>query len=57
MQPVSCGYLEAIKQFLQKLKFADIISVYKKDDSTKVKSYRLISVLPTVPKTDAKTNN
>ena len=50
MQPVSCGYLEAIKQFLQKLKLADIIPVYKKDDSTKVKSYRLISVLPTVPK-------
>ena len=38
------------KKFPQKLKLADIIPVYKKEDSTKVINYRPVSVLPTVSK-------
>ena len=38
------------KKFPQKLKLVDITPVYKKEDSTKVKSYRPVSVLPTVSK-------
>ena len=51
-------FLEAIwnqelisnKKCPQKLKLADITLVYKQEDSTKVKSHRPVSVLPTVPK-------
>ena len=39
-----------LKTFPQKLKLADIMSVYKKYDSIKVKNYTPVSVLPTVSK-------
>ena len=54
MQPVFCGYLESraylSKTFPQKLMLAVITPVQKKEDSTKVKNYRSVSVFPTVSK-------
>ena len=38
------------KEFSQKLKLADKTPVYKKEDSTEVKNYRTVSVLPKVSK-------
>ena len=38
------------KKFSQKLKFADITPLYKKEDSTKMKNYIAVSVLPIVSK-------
>ena len=38
------------KKFPQELKLADITLAHKKEDSTKVKNYRPVSALPTVPK-------
>ena len=39
-----------LKQFPSKLKLADVTAVFKKDDSTSVKNYRPVSVLPVVSK-------
>ena len=54
MQPISCSCLESRaypqKKFPQTLKLADITPVYKKEDSTKVKNYRPVSVLSIVSK-------
>ena len=36
--------------FPDELKVADITTIFKKDDSTNVKNYRPVSVLPTVSK-------
>ena len=54
MQPVSCGYQESRaclkKKFLTKIEvWRQKTGVYK-DDSTKVKNYRPVNVLPTVSK-------
>ena len=55
----SCSYIlqkltnDALKQgnFPDKLKSADVMPILKKDDPTRVKCYRSVSVLPGVSKT------